>query len=539
MKSYKPTVSQRLIWMDQVLSETSSKYNIGGYAVLEGDLDHDRFNRAIGQVLAAQEVYASVFSESGGELTVSLREIPAGYAPAVLDFAGQPDAEAKAVGWMKNDFARAFDPRENHLFCFRLLRTAPGKHFWYAKIHHLISDGWSFRLLLNQAAECYQALGDGQAPALPVYRYSEYAADEEAYYQSPQAAADRAFWLAEYENLPEDLFPRTARGNAGESTAGTETLHLSAEAKNRLKAVAEANGVSLFQLIVGLLLIYFGRVQQQNQIAVGVPVLNRGKRVYRNTAGIFMNLLSCRFAVNPHDTLADVLTEVKKKMSGNLRHQRYQYGNLINDLNLQQQDKLLHHIRVSYEDFEFTSQFGSLRTGAQAFSNLDEVDPLAIYVRDYHNEGFDVRFIYNCYYLGQDRVESICRGFLALANGLPADAGVRVQDLDIMSPAERETVLAVSAGPARTDDAVTFPALWEQAVARHREAIAVSAPDGRFAYGQVEEGARKVARALRQDHIGRGDTVAVLLPPSGGLVTGIIGVMKTGGCYVPLDHEYP
>lgn len=538
MQRLKVTVSQRLIWTDQMFSPRSPKYNIGGYARLEGPLQYDILNKAVMDILRSQEIYAAVFEEKDGVLTYTLSDRLARYSLPLIDFTSSLHPAEMAQQWMENDFATAFELQDNVLFSFALLKTGDQQYCWYAKIHHLIGDGWSFKLLLNDAATLYSAYLQGDAPAMPVYKYSDYAAEDAAYYASADMQKDKEFWLNEYREIPPALFPPKQQ-QVPETTAGSETLFLDQGLKQQLQQIADQHKVSLFQLIIGVLCIYFGRTCQQTSLAIGVPVLNRTRKIYRQTSGVFMNLLAVKFNYDENATLEDTLRAIKQQMSACLRHQRYQYGNLLNDLQLLHQRKSLYDIRVSYEDFDFTSGFGGLNAAPVALSNHGEVDTLSLYVREYNGQGFDVRFVYNHrYFTGEDIREMINR-LDFIFRTLPDNIALPAGKLPLMDAAERDRILQMATGPRRDNPYSSFPDAWRDAVAAYPAHIAVSGDEGQLTYLQLQERAGKLCSALLARQIKPGDKVAVLLPRNGDMIAGLIGAMMSGATYVPMDPAYP
>lgn len=534
---YTPTVSQQLIWLDQLISGTSSKYNIGGYASLEGALSYPVFHEAIRNMLRSQEAYASLFNGSTGELICETGEAVDGYEAALIDFSAVEDPEQAAAGWMREDFARAFETENNYLFFFKLLKISEEKHYWYAKIHHLISDGWSFKLLLNQTADVYDALIREQDLTLPVYRYSDYAGEDEAYYQSVLADQDRAYWLSEYEQLPgELLLPDYRQNHTGE--ADSHTLFLSAAVKKALEQFAEEQKCSVFHTILSILLIYFSRTRSQDEIAIGMPVLNRTKKIYRHTAGVFMNLLPLKFSIKENDTFREVLGKVKQKMSASLRHQRYQYGRLAKDLKLPL-NKLLYDIRISYEDFDFSSDFGGLATHAVALSNHAEADKLALYLRDYHAEGFDVRFVYNTSYFDKAGIQSLARSLEHIISDLPLSLDKEINQIALLSETDLNNLLPHTTGEIKERKEQSFAALWQQIVTLYPQHIAISAETGAITYEILHNKAVRIAAAL-QYHIKENKAmVALLLPRSADFIAGMLGSIMAGVAYIPLDPELP
>ncbi|GAA3932886.1 amino acid adenylation domain-containing protein [Chitinophaga oryziterrae] len=519
------TVSQQLIWLDQLIAPRSSKYNIGGYASLEGSLSYPSFNKAVNEVLNSQEVYRTVFFDTAGLVTCMVNPPVDGYGMEVIDFSHASSPADAAKQWMEHDFLLPFVMENQLLFRFKLLKISDTQHFWYAKIHHLISDGWSFRLLLNQAAGIYS----GEPLPVMEYRYSNYTQEDAAYYASDMAKTDRQFWMEQFSTLPADLFPKRTGGNTI-----VETLQLDATLKEKLKTIADNNKASLFQVIISLLLIYLSKTSGHERIAFGVPVLNRTKKIYRQTAGVFMNLLCLPFNIHTSNSLQEVIAEVKSRMSAFLRHQRYQFGNLVSDLNLQQQHKLLYHVRVSYEEFDFTSSFAGLHATATAFSNPAETDPLAIYVRDYHGEGFDIRMICNTDYVSREMAHQLSESLEHLILTLTSDKPVH--SISLISEAQQQKILQAGRGPVRKYPFSSFQEMWAASVVTNASAIAVTG----LTYAQLDSKSRQLAAVIQASrYYKKGGYIALLLPRNEKMIIGILGSMLSGMVYVPADLDYP
>lgn len=537
MNTYAPGVSQQLIWLDQLLTPQSAKYNIGGYAVLNGQLHEAAFRKAVNTVLQTQEAYVTLLDDQEGNLQCYVSDLAQQYCLPVIDFSGCAYALNEAKQWMEDDFAKPFDCRKQPLFYFCLLRINDNCHLWYAKIHHLIADGWSFKLLLDDTAALYTQYCQGTAPAAVTYLYSHFAREDAAYYASGEAAADREFWMQQYRQLPPALLTKQHTVTDG-AVAGSETLHITKEEKQHLQQIADANKVSLFQLLIAALIVYFSRTRQQHSLAIGMPVLNRGKKVYRRTAGVFMNMLAVRYDIEENAGWASVLGMVKRQMMACLRHQRYQYGNLVKDLQLPLDKKILYDIRVSYEEFAFAAAFGDLQTQAVALSNVAEEDPLAMYIRDYHDEGFDIRFVYNRAYFNAGEVQQLCGRFHFLLGGLPDNDGP-VHRLPLIPPAEQAAILHFSEGGKQLRGDGTFSNSWNKAVAIYGTRQALSGTGESLTYLQLQQRVQLLAAALLRAGLQPGQPVALLLPRNEWQVVAMLAVLQAGGCFVPLDADYP
>jgi amino acid adenylation domain-containing protein len=534
MHPFTPSVSQQLIWLDQALTPHSAKYTIGGYATLNGPLSYDIFQQAICQVLRDQEAYSSIFSDEQGSPLFYVQPAADNYVLEAADLSGNPDPGCAALRWMEDDFARPFEVRGQYLFRFRLLRVGPERHFWYACIHHLIGDGWSFMLLLNQAAAFYTALSEGRACVSTPFRYTDYIAEEQEYYRSELVHNDRHFWLDQFRSAPP--FPFTATTFTGD-TAGSNTLSITRSLRQQLQASAEEYKVSLFQLIIGALATYLCRICETGRLVIATPVLNRTKKQFRNTAGVFMNLLAIPFEVECQDTFSSLVQQVRQKMSASLRHQRYPYGQLVKDIGLPPTQHQLYGVRVSYESFDFTSNFGELEATAVALSNRAETDPLAIYIREYHDNGFDVRFIYDEAYFTNAQIQSIAAGLHTLLANLPYSMNIPLKQLPVIDPVEEAHIKTLCEGTRRAPGPNSFAHTWRLSVDRNPDAIALSTASVRFSYKEIDERVNGLLKALQGAAYGK--PVALVLPRSEVFAVALLACITAGVTYVPIDASTP
>lgn len=253
-----------------------------------------------------------------------------------------------------------------------------------------------------------------------------------------------------------------------------------------------------------------------------------------------MNILPLLLETENLKTFKELVTEAKKRMSICLRHQRYEYGNLINDLNVSHENGALYHIRISYEDFEFTSEFGDLKVAAYALSNYSEIDPLAIYMRDYHREGFDIRLVYNKEYFTKEIVQSIAKSIDCLISSFETEIDISTDELKIITDSDRERIVTFGCGNITHRHESTFLDLWHLAVQSYADRIAVSVNGRRFTYSDINRKACEVSNYLHSIcNIRQGDRVALILSRSEIEVISILGCMMAGACYIPIDWEDP
>jgi amino acid adenylation domain-containing protein len=452
------------------------------------------------------------------------------------------NAVNRAHKWMDKDFSIPFQITDNnkYLFQIKLLKITADTHYCYAKIHHIIGDGWSFKLLLNQLASIYNDLSAGTTPAIQQYRYSDYVLDDAAYQQSVLAADDQQFWLGEYEIHPPELFKKNEPHSNDDAPAGTATLFVPAALKQQLHAVAAENKSSVFQVIMSLILVYFARTRQVDKIAAALPVLNRPKKVYKHTAGVFMNLICPVFNIDTEHSLPKLLHEIRTKMYTCLKHQRYQYGNLVKDLLTAHAGKPVYQLRVSYEDFDFNAPFQGITTSTTALSNHFEIEPLSVYIRDYNDQGFDVRLIYNKDYFNADMIANISMALMNLMSEITSLLHTPIAEWPVLVKEEKEQILSFSRGRRNNWPYKTYIDLWRDTVKSYPDNIAVSAGQDHFSYRVIDLKVSALTNSLLHNTSYRqGETIALLLPRNASMVIGMLGCMHAGVAFMPIDPEEP
>ena len=523
--------------MDQMVSPASPKYNIGGYAILEGPLDVEAYQQAVRCYLQSQEAFATTFRQQGDAFEAVVdTEALAGMELRYTDFSNEEGAQQVAEAWMEKHFAQAFNP-EKQLLKLNLIKVGEELHYWFVNLHHLIADGWSFMLLLNGVAANYSELTEEEMPVLSFEKYSDYATADAAYYASDEAFKDRAFWLEEFKS-PAPLLFREQYPLPEGNLCGAATLKINAAQAAVLQLLADEQKVSLFQLVLSTLTAYFGKRSGNEAITIGMPVLNRTRKPYRSIFGVFMNLVAVKIPYTPTDSFADLLPEVKGKMRQVLRHQRYQYGNLMKDLG-QQHRKQLYDIRISYESFDYTSEMESIKATAYAMSNPAETDPLSIYMREYHQSGFDVRFVYNQQYLSHEDIVQIKAHLTELFDKLSTLLHEPLYKANYLSKEEEEAILFAGKGPVVTRSGLSFFDAWQETLSHFGNQTAVVSGNTRITYRELHRRAAVLAAALQAKELREGDRIALLPSRNEDMIIGIWACLFAGLTYVPIDADYP
>lgn len=540
--TFRLTSNQKSIWFDQILHSGSALYNVGGCVSIPGRLDESLFARALDTVIARNDALRITFSEEGDEPRQLFSE-HLGFELEMLDFSGAGDPKSACKDWMKKEAQRAFDLRDSRLFRFCLLKASEDHYFWYIKLHHLVSDGWSISLIVNRVAAAYTALARGEELPEILFSYRDVIEDDRNYLESLGFAADRDYWQQKLAALDAPL----KVGKPGEivqkiQQSGRKSFFIERHFYDKLNALAMANGASVFHVFLGALYTYFKRSRQVNDLVIGLPILNRGKSAFKKTVGLFTGLTPLRMQFPGELSFTELLVSIKNELRENFRHQRFPLDE-IHKL-VRQQDaslKQLFEISLSFEKHDYTAFFDDTAAESVALPHHCEKLPLAVYVREYQaGEDVKVDIDYNLAHWDDFYIDQFLTQFRQLLQEVLAAPGKLLTAYELLTP-EQEYRQLKEWNPEQLfcPETKTIVATFERQVTLYPEKMALLGTKG-LSYAELNERANRLAHELRDAFsVKPNDIIGILASRSEQTIVSMLGVLKAGAAYLPIDHAYP
>jgi len=533
------TAGQLEIWHAQKLAPDSSLYNVGEYLEINGDLDVGLFEVALRLTMREAEAFRVRLCEDG--------ELPRQYVHEsddwqlnFVDVSAAEDPHAAAREWMHEDMRRPVEFSGGCLFTMALFKAGPEKFFWYYRAHHIAVDGFSGAVTAARQAQIYTLLLGRRSPAEGALEPLSVLLESEAGYRSsPELQGDREFWLNALSGIPRAASISGHQARRVPRLPTRNTLDISLEDATRLSAAARRARTSLSGLLVAAAGIYLHRSTGEEDIVLGLAVLGRTGQRQRAIPGMTANVLPIRLRICHETSFDDLVRQVSGTVGRALEHQRYRFEDMRRDLRLPDNDSLF-SVVVNIMAFDFAMMFGSCSVVNHNLISTP-VSDLRISVYGSPADGsmqmaLEVSPELYDKASGRDMSRHL-RRILGWAEG--AEPGGRVGHAQIMSGAERAQIVRGWNDTARQVPAGTLPELFEAAAARTPDAVAVACGDAAVSYAQLDAAAGRLARVLVAAGAGPETVVAVVMDRSVALVTALLGVLKAGAAYLPVDPGYP
>ncbi|WP_068084552.1 hybrid non-ribosomal peptide synthetase/type I polyketide synthase [Novosphingobium rosa] len=518
----------------QMGEQASCAYNESITLAFDGAVDPERLKGAIDDVVARHDALRgtvpagrTVLSIAPG-LTITL---------PVIESAD----DAMIAACKAEEAATPFDLAAGPLIRACLFLKEDGGAALIVTAHHIVFDGWTANLFAQEVAAFYRARVTGSAPVLdPVQSFADYALAKAR--DTGAKAANEGWWRDTYATLPPSLDLRGDRPRPAVKSFNGATMTASIDAalmRDARKAGAKL-GCTLFATLLGALQVTLGRLAEREDVVIGCPMAGQSLVEGKALAGHCVNFLPLRAPFSMAAPLGEHLRSVGAILMEAFDHQDYTYGALVRALGLPRDPNRTPLCDVQFnlerlgEDIDFAGAKAQLLPNPKAASNFDlffnmveSTKGLRIDV-DYATDLFDEATIARWV----DNLRQVLRA-------LVADPGTAIGALDLLGEEERRWLLAQGETMPRLPDDATLPKHFAAAVARHGAHQAVVCEGDALSYAELDGRANRLARALAARGIGKGDSVALLADRSMDTIAAILGVLKAGAAYVPLDPAFP
>nr|WP_315254469.1 amino acid adenylation domain-containing protein [uncultured Flavobacterium sp.] len=538
----KLTLPQQDIYFDQLLYPNDPIYNIGAKIEIKGYINIEVFQKSYNELINQHDAYRSLLIIDQENVTVQIVE-DHNSELGFVDFSECTNPSQEANLYMQKEFMKPFDLlKENLLHVCTLVKVQENIYYLLSFCHHIMGDGWSTSLMFQRLVQNYNEISQcGAIKSNYPFSYKDFAEDDYQYQNSELFSQDLDFWSKKFKSLPENLLEKL-KDKVQINKSGRKELIIKRSVYNKLNQLATTYKCSTFHIILAVLYAYFARKHQNNDFAIGLPVLNRSKSKYKKTVGLFMGISPLRIKLDFEETFECLIKGIKNQLKQDYRHQRLPLGKLIQELQIFNQKERLFNITLSYEKQNYADDFKNTKTRVIPLSHQSERVALAIYIREFDElEDVKIDFDYNLNYFDDSRITEVVHHFENLINAILVSPDKKLKELIYLAEEEEHQVV-VEFNNTKVDypKDKTLVDLFEEQVEKASGKVALKDDFKSYSYFELNKLSNQIAEYLITAY-GEQDKspIAVLLGRSANMVAVLLGILKSGRSYIPLDPTFP
>lgn len=545
--------AQQRLWFLEQLEPGNASYNLFRAVQLQGVLNPAALEQSFNELIRRHEALRTCFKEAENQTAQVIAEFQSFSLP-VIDLSSIPKNQ-QAIEIQRRarlEAQQPFNLTQFPLFRATLLNLSPDSQVLFLTLHHVIADGWSVGILVHELAILYDyfckdisaPVDPTLLPELPI-QYADFAFWQQHWLQNGMLDSQLTYWQQQLAgDLPILSLPTECPRPAVQTFRGkTETWQISQSLTASLQQLSQPAGITLFMTLLAAFKVLLYRYTGQTDVLLGSPIANRNRTEIEGLIGFFVNTLVLRTDLSGNPTFHELLRRVRETTLGAYTHQDFPFEKLIEVLQPERS--------LSYSPL-FQIMFGLQEDPLQdlALTNLDvsvlEIESetarfdLTLSLLD-TDQGLRGAVEYNTDLFDAATIQRMLKHYEILLESVVADAQQTIAQLPLLGDLERQQVLAVWNQTQVDYDAQAgiLPRCIEAQAAKTPDAIALSFVDQHLTYQELDSRANQLAHALKARGVEPEVLVGICVERSLDMVVGLLGILKTGGAYLPLDTSYP
>ena len=449
----------------------------------------------------------------------------------------------------KNIVSKPFNLLNSLLFNFTLFNFPDGHGGFIINSHHIISDSWTNSLVSDRIIKIYiNLLNSSENLDITTFSYTDYISSEEEYKNSNKFLKDKEYWNSIYSTIPEIAnIPSSYKNNVldNKSLDANRILKtFNSDIFIKINEFCRVQKISLYNFFMTVFSIYIARVSTLNDFTIGTPVLNRTNFKEKNTCGMFINTLPFRLTLTEDETFSEFVNKVSIDSLSMLRHQKYSYQYIIEDLRKKDSSlPNLYNIMLSYQITKMNSAAELLdHTNSWIFDGTI-YDDLDIHLFEWNNEDnsfLNIAYDYRKQKYEAEDIDNIHNRIEYIIKQILENLNILIKEIEIVTPDEKNKILySFNNTKVQYSKNKTIVDLFEEQVQKTPDNIALVFEDKKLTYKELNEKTNQLANYLLENYLNKKGTCAILLNRSLEMIISILAVLKTGSSYIPIDPSYP
>ncbi|MGY2411136.1 non-ribosomal peptide synthetase [Pseudomonas pergaminensis] len=532
------SLAQNRLWITWQLDPHSSAYTIPGALRLRGELDEDAVRASFQQLIQRHEALRTRFYERDGQAFQRI-DTKVEFELQVIDLSDLPAAEREArAQQIREDEARTqFDLEKGPLLWVTLVRLDDEDHQLLVTLHHIIADGWSLNILIDEFSRLYAAAVQGQPLELPplALQYADYGSWQRQWLAEGEGQRQLAYWKAQLGEEHPSLslatdHPRSAHHR---HTASRHTVRLGVSLSQAIRQTAQAHDSTPFMLLLAAFQSLLYRYSGQRDIRIGVPNANRPRQETQGLVGFFINTQVMRAELDGRLPFSELLAATRQMALGAQAHQDLPFEQLLEAFP-QAREQGLFQVMFNHQqrDLSALRRLPGMLADELPWHSREAKFDLQLHTEEDRNGRLSLSFDYADELFETATIQRLAEHYINLLHAVCEQPQQAIGDLALMQHDEQALYSEAPCAPAQQ----WLPELLNQQAS---DATALVWDGGSLTFAQLHTQANRLAHYLRDKGVGPDVCVAIAAERSPQLLIGLLAIIKAGGAYVPLDPDYP
>lgn len=537
---------QRLWFLDQFQSGSAS-YNISAALKLRGNLDVEALRLAFEEIVNRHESLRTTFVNEDGQGKQVINDPQRWELPTIsLEPLSEEEQDEVIKTRFQGDAHTSFDLINGPLLRTRLIRLASDRHILIVTMHHIVADGWSMGVLIKEVATLYEAYSEDRSSPLPDLKiqYADYAQWQREWLTGDRLEKQLSYWKERLQGAPVLELPTDFSRPPVQTFAGANIqFELEPSLATRLNELAKKQGVTLFTVLMATLKVLLHRYSGQEDLCVGTPIANRTRPELEPLIGCFVNTLAVRSDLGGNISFTSLLRQMQQDLTGAYDHQEIPFERLVDELGVARE---MSHTPLFQVMFVLQN---ATQTNALQLPGLD----IELLPEESHTSKFDITVnlreekgaIKGDWEFATDlfkhaTIERMMGHFKNLLMSIVQDPSVGIDELTLLSDSDRSQLLQnfnqTTAAYERNDCIIQR---FEAEARAYEHTTAIEFEEQSLTYGELNNLANRIGKTLIERGVKPNFRVGICADRSIEMVAGILGILKAGAAFVPLDPSYP
>lgn len=542
-KFYPLTENQKgLLFLSQI-DEAKAAYNLPAALMIRGDLDLEKLEEAVRLIIARHDSLRTAFRFDGME-PIQVVHDAVYFRLKKIDLSAFPEEEKnERVKMITAEAKEAFDLELPPLLRVTVVKLKESEYMLLITMHHIISDGWSLEIFKDELIKVYGSLVSGEEIMLEKpLQFGQVISWLEGWMGTEKSKIQLDYWLNKLSGMEPLSLPKDFPGDKKRSFRGKRlNFSFGEELCTELKNFARREKSTLFITLLAAFYLLLYRFTGKTDLVITSPFAGRLQEGWEKIIGFLANNMLLRAQIVPESTFRDFLAEVKKSTFEAYRHQPFPYSKIVRELNVRTETGSITDVSFGFDliSAESIEDFYGLHVEGFDIEEFDIPSELMMFLME-SPKGIIGYMDYAVGSFKEETIREIIKRYEMILKKIVQTPDCPIKNLDLISDQEKEDMLALIGRPYLQDETgQTYVQLFEEQVHNSPDKIAVVFKEQALTYRQLDKGANYIAGLLQEKGVRPGVIVGVMTERSPEMLMSIIGVLKAGGAYLPLDPELP